>query len=289
MKNDNLLARFKKLGWSNNASSREVYKFLMNARNQISSNQTILDLGAGECRYSFFFDKCQYIAIDFGQGDKRWNFSKLDILADITNLKFIKDESVDYCLNTVTLEHINEPHLFFQEVERILKPGGKLFLYAPFIVNEHQVPYDFFRYTSYGLRYLSQQSGLEVVSLIPSNGALSTGINIVHYSIHLSAGKNIFIKLILFILRLCFDALLPICEKLDFYLQKREFPLLWLLVAKKPGALSTFNERITKKRLIESIVRCPECSHNLNYFDNYSICKNCRKKIFKKNGKLNFV
>lgn len=290
MKNANLLKKFKSLGWSNNAASQEVFKFLTTARKQIRTDQIILDLGAGECRYSFFFDKCYYVAVDFGQGDKKWNFSKLDILADITNLKFIKNKCIDFCLNTVTLEHIKEPHLFFKEVERILKPGGKLFLYAPFVVNEHQVPYDFFRFTSYGLRYLSDQSGLEIISLTPSNGALSTGISIAHYSLHLAAGKNIFVKIILFILRLFFDALLPICEKLDFYLQKREFPLLWLLIAKKRGkTLARGKKYLNKPKVIGSIICCPICGNKLNHLDNCLICKKCDKKFPKKNGKLNFL
>ena len=66
--------KFKKLGWSNDSQSKTIFNFLMKVHKQVKSNQILLDLGAGECRYSFFFDNCYYISVDFAKGDRSWNF-----------------------------------------------------------------------------------------------------------------------------------------------------------------------------------------------------------------------
>src|SRR3989344_5800342 len=123
-----LFIKFKNLGWSNSPQSKSIFNFLMRVRKETQGRNILLDLGAGECRYDFFFDNCHYISIDFAKGDKSWDWNKLDIIGDISNPKFIKNNSVDFCLCTTTLEHINEPQRFFREIYRILKRGGRLFL-----------------------------------------------------------------------------------------------------------------------------------------------------------------
>ena len=51
------------------------------------------------------------------------------------------------------------------ELGRVLKPGGTLWLSAPLFYAEHERPYDFFRYTRYGLRRLLEDAGFEVVEI----------------------------------------------------------------------------------------------------------------------------
>jgi len=192
---EELFVKFRNLGWSESQQSRSIFNFLIRARNETRGPNVLLDLGAGECRYNFFFDECHYIAVDFAKGDKRWDWSNLDLIGDISNPKFIKDESVDFCLCTTTLEHISEPHRFFMEIERILKPGGNLYLYVPYLIDEHQTPYDFFRYTSFGLKYLVKQADLKLIFLRPSSGPLSTGIHLINHSLSVAIPKNILTRL----------------------------------------------------------------------------------------------
>lgn len=236
MERKELFKRFKKLGWGNDAQSINIFNFIMDAKEQIPQDSILLDLGAGKCRYKFFFEHCRYLAVDFGKGDSQWDYTKLDFIADICNLSCIKDESVDFCLNTVTLEHLNEPFLFFAEVKRILKPGGRFFLYAPFVSDEHQIPYDFFRYTSYGLKYLCQKSGLSIVSIKPSNSTLYTGISLATSAIINTKSQSIFINLFLKCLKGIFKfMLIPLFNSLDAYSKSNTFPFCWLLVAEKEG------------------------------------------------------
>lgn len=55
-------------------------------------------------------------------------------------------------------------------MNRVLKPGGCLILTSPQVWGLHEEPNDFYRYTRYGLAYLAENCGLEVVSLQARGG-----------------------------------------------------------------------------------------------------------------------
>ena len=44
---------------------------------------------------------------------------------DATDLKRWDDESFDYVCNVVSVDYLNKPLQIFQEVHRVLRPGGK--------------------------------------------------------------------------------------------------------------------------------------------------------------------
>lgn len=228
---------FKTLGWGNDEQSVSIFNLLFSLSRQAKKGDIVLDLGAGECRYSFFFKNCIYLAMDFVQGDSKWDYSKLDFIADICKPYFIKSESVDYCLNTTTLEHLKEPSHFFIEVNRILKPGGMLYLYVPFVYHEHQAPYDYFRYTSYGLKYLVEKSGLNLISIKPSNRPLYTGIRWANITLKYAETKNLFYKFLLNGLKVIIKYLLiPVFDLLSDHTESvMMFPQCWILKAQKVG------------------------------------------------------
>ncbi|MFA5771241.1 MAG: methyltransferase domain-containing protein [Thermoplasmata archaeon] len=261
----------------------------MNAKEQISRGSILLDLGAGECRYNFFFEHCNYLSADFGKGDAKWEYSKLDFMCDITRINFIKDGGVDFILNTTTLEHIAEPFRFFGEVKRVLKPGGKLFLYVPFVMCEHQVPYDFFRYTSYGLKYLCEKSGLKVVSILPSNKPLYTGIRWAYQVLGQTKCDSLFAKILLNGVKGVFKFfLIPLFDYLEVYSTTTNFPQCWLLVAEKEGQRHdvVYNN---KQKAIESIIWCPNCKGGFVFSTNSYTCSKCRREYPIKGSTIIFL
>lgn len=131
--------------------------------------QTVIDAGAGECQYKPLFDHVNYLAVDLCVGDANWDFSRIDINAPLHDIP-LPDGTADVVLCTEVLEHVPNPHQVVAELARLLKPGGSLYLTVPFSAREHQVPYDFFRYTQYGVRYLCEQAGLEVEYVRPVRG-----------------------------------------------------------------------------------------------------------------------
>ncbi|MEJ7767037.1 MAG: hypothetical protein WKF89_04450 [Chitinophagaceae bacterium] len=48
---------------------------------------------------------------------------------------------------------------------RFLKFNGRLLLTVPFAWNEHEIPYDFARYTSFGITHLLEKNGFRIIEL----------------------------------------------------------------------------------------------------------------------------
>jgi len=129
----------------------------------------VLDAGAGEGKYARYFDRQRYCGVDLGVGDTAWDYTKLDVLADLTALPF-RSGAFHAAINVVTLEHLREPARALAEIARTLEPGGRLLLAAPHEWEVHQAPHDYFRYTRYGLQYLLEQAGFEVFEIRAAGG-----------------------------------------------------------------------------------------------------------------------
>jgi SAM-dependent methyltransferase len=144
--------------------------FVARTAQDMPRDARILDAGAGECAYAPAFGHCRYIACDRAVGDTRWDYGQLDVVADLASLPF-REGVFDAVLCTQTLEHMAQPAAVLQDTAAVLKPGGRLYLSVPFLGDPiHQEPYDFFRYTSYGLRHLIEKADLTPVSVSPMGG-----------------------------------------------------------------------------------------------------------------------
>ena len=80
------------------------------------------------------------------------------------------DRSFDSALCTAVLEHLEEPEAALRECHRVLRPGGVAIYTVPFIWHLHEEPRDFFRYSKYGLKYLFEKVGFEIVELKALSG-----------------------------------------------------------------------------------------------------------------------
>lgn len=129
----------------------------------------VLDAGAGEGVYARHFSAQRYVAVDLAVGDPSWDYSRLDVIADLSALPF-PDGCFQACLNIVTLEHVREPARVLSEIARVLAPGGRLLLVVPQEWEIHQAPHDYYRFTRYGLVWLLQQAGLRVETLEAAGG-----------------------------------------------------------------------------------------------------------------------
>jgi len=143
--------------------------FIREGSRFVSSGARVLDAGAGECRFRSLFPSLQYVGVDLAVGDFLWDYSVLDVNADLLALPF-RDHAFDLALNTQVLEHVLEPKLILAEIFRVLKPGGRLLLTAPQGWYEHQVPHDYFRFTSFALRYLLESVGFLAEEIKPMGG-----------------------------------------------------------------------------------------------------------------------
>ena len=146
-----------------------VTRFVEDVAQSLPENAAILDAGAGECAYKKFFSHCNYKAIDLAVGENRWNYSNLDYVGPLHEIP-IEDGTFDAVLCTQVLEHLEWPRESVKEMYRVLKPGGKLYMTAPMSHPEHQTPYDFFRYTSYGLGSICKLAGFQEIKITSFGG-----------------------------------------------------------------------------------------------------------------------
>jgi SAM-dependent methyltransferase len=155
-----------------NSSRQYLYRFLERAADEVLPGQLVLDAGAGRAPYRKLFDHARYETADF-MAVKKKKYRQPDYVCDLADIP-VEGERFDHVLLTQVLEHLPEPGDVLSELHRVLKPGGTLWLTAPLFYVEHEKPYDFYRYTRFGLRHLLEGAGFEVVEVNWLEGYLGT-------------------------------------------------------------------------------------------------------------------
>jgi SAM-dependent methyltransferase len=135
----------------------------------------VYDLGAGESPYRYFFLNyaAQYIAVDWAGS---YHNTKADITADLNQPLPIPSEVADAVVSLSVMEHLCEPQMMLNEAFRILKPGGRIVLQVPWQWWIHEAPYDFFRYTPYGLKYLLEKAAFVNIVVESQSGFFTTAV-----------------------------------------------------------------------------------------------------------------
>lgn len=146
-----------------------INELVQQAARDAAPGLRLLDAGAGESRYRAHFRHLRYIGVDLAVGDPEWDYSGLDVIGDLAVLPFA-DATFDVVLCLEVLEHVREPQRVLEELHRTLRAGGRLYFSVPMSWHQHQKPYDYYRYTSFGLRYLLDRAGFDVHQLRPTGG-----------------------------------------------------------------------------------------------------------------------
>ncbi|MCU1276877.1 MAG: hypothetical protein JWM53_423 [bacterium] len=126
----------------------------------------VLDLGCGDSPYR---DCLPATAIHIGVD--RTAQPSVGVVAAGEQLPFA-DAVFDGAMCTEVIAHSRRPWKVLAEVARVLRPGGKLYLTAPF--DWHQMPpHDYYRFTSSGLRTLLDDAGFDVEEVEEVGGLFS--------------------------------------------------------------------------------------------------------------------
>lgn len=160
-----------------NSSTRE--EWIIAQIKNIPKNSIVLDAGAGLTPYKKYFEGVVYKSQDFGEYDgsgdgtglqkNEFDTSKIDIVSDITAIP-LKKESIDVILCSEVFEHIVDPLKALDEFYRLLKPGGKLILTAPFNSITHFSPHFYSTgFTKNYYEYHLNDKGFKIIE-IQANG-----------------------------------------------------------------------------------------------------------------------
>jgi SAM-dependent methyltransferase len=159
-------------GAAGNSSRVYLHRFLARAGQEVQPGQLVLDAGAGRAPYRDLFAHARYETADF-LAVKGKKYVEPDYVCDLAEIP-VEGDRFDHVLLTQVLEHIPEPARVLAELHRVLKPGGTLWLTVPLFYAEHEKPYDFFRYTRFGLRHLLEGAGFRVEEVEWMEGYLGT-------------------------------------------------------------------------------------------------------------------
>lgn len=140
---------------------RALYHKINQLSKQLSGK--LLDFGCGRKPYEHLFTVNEYIGVDVDQTGHDHKNSKVDIYYDGKMLPF-EANSFDSIFCSEVLEHLMNADDVLADLYRVLKPGGKMLLTAPFCWNEHEMPFDYARYSSEGIRHLLQKHGFTITA-----------------------------------------------------------------------------------------------------------------------------
>jgi len=152
-----------------------IRRGLYNEISQFSSymHGKLLDFGCGSKPYKALFTVSEYVGTDIEVSGHDHRHEAIDVYYDGKTLPFA-DESFDSVFSSEVFEHVFNLSQILGELRRVLKPGGHMLLTVPFVWDEHEIPYDFARYTSFGLKHILQEKGFVVVQEKKTTSYVST-------------------------------------------------------------------------------------------------------------------
>ena len=138
----------------------------------------VADLGCGKAPlYALYKEYAAEITlVDWANTAHKNN--NLDMECNLNDPLPFQDNAFDTIILSDVLEHIHSPSLLWNEMYRILTPGGKVLLNTPFYYWLHEIPHDYYRYTEFGLSYLAQQAKFKICELQVIGGFYEIGTDL---------------------------------------------------------------------------------------------------------------
>ena len=150
-----------------------IDRFMERISHEVDQGSLLLDAGAGHQPYKTLFEHTAYESCDY-----RPVLEEINGAIDIPQTFYCDLEKIPRPDNTYNviicnqvLEHVKKPEKVVCEFFRILKPGGRLFLTTPQCSGIHMPPHNYFNFTSFGLKYLFEQAGFQIVFIEALGGS----------------------------------------------------------------------------------------------------------------------
>jgi len=206
--------------WRGKSIGRSLLNFI--ARDKVVLSGRVLDLGSGAGGSHYRFIK-QEPATSIISVDMNYNY-RADIVATLESPLPVKDAVGDVAMLFNCLYLVYHYQLLIEEIHRVLKPNGKVYIAAPFLFGFTPEPADYFRYTETALDRILKEK-FTAVEIISFGGLFLAAINLL----------NVVIKVRLFrifttLIALGLDQLLT---RFVGSRNKRTYPIGYLVIAEK--------------------------------------------------------
>lgn len=130
----------------------------------------LLDVGCGSKPYKSLFHVNEYVGLEIETVGEIKSV-EADVLYDGSYMPF-SESYFDCILCNQVLEHVFNPTQFLKELNRVVRTDGLLLLTVPFVWDEHEQPYDYARYSSFGLIYLLKENGFTIIEHKKTNNGI---------------------------------------------------------------------------------------------------------------------
>ncbi len=182
-------------------------------------NGNLLDFGCGTKPYEDLFEVDSYTGIDLANNTGH-NLSKdkVDVWYDGNKIPF-NDNTFQSIYSSEVFEHVFNLKEMLSEINRVHKPNGLLLITMPFVWQEHEMPNDFGRYTTAGIKELLYKNNYVILEHLKSPGYFLSIVQLLSAYIHHSllpksnSLKLLFAPIIIFpinLLGVFFNFFLPI-------------------------------------------------------------------------------
>jgi SAM-dependent methyltransferase len=172
-----------------------VFREFATRVSKVATRPVVLDVGCGDKPFASLLRGVYHVGTDL------FPSTAADLLADNAMLP-LRDSSVDGVVASETLEHTLDYDRAIDEMIRVCKDGGLLFISVPFMHPIHNPPYDFQRLTSY--RLMRSFRDHELVLFAASNSiftswliTLGYGIKYVSFFFPFSSALNVIPQLLI--------------------------------------------------------------------------------------------
>jgi hypothetical protein len=144
--------------------ARAIRDRLANSMPEIRRGDRALDAGCGR---QPFRRELEALGLDYRGMDTQQNADCLvDIVAAIDGpipAELRQLAPFRFILCTEVLEHVADWETTFKNFQKLLGPGGRVLITAPFVYPLHEQPYDFWRPTIHAIGYFAMRHGFRVV------------------------------------------------------------------------------------------------------------------------------
>ncbi len=221
------------------------------------SSSLALDAGAGDLnKRSYLIDKgYAYESCDFENVFSSESSKKQTYICNLFDMP-MRNRTYDLVICVQVLEHVNDPIGSIDEIFRVLKDGGLIYLSTNFMYPRHGAPYDFFRFTQDGLIFLFEKSGFKIEKISSHGGFPALCAQVLHeiplyvrnfiifgrtdpskemrFNLNRS-GMLIFTIIPILILNLCTQILAFMFHALDRFDTTKRYTLGYSVIARKPS------------------------------------------------------